>query len=82
MIYNNDVEVVTADKTWGRTISQQLGTYIFETGSGIGGSSEEVTVTPPTGLSISNTTYYILIASGLLSIIASAITIVLIKRKK
>lgn len=82
MTYNNDVEIITAEKTWGRTIYKQLGTYIQENNTGIGGSAEEVTITPPTGLSEDNITYYILLISGLLSIVASGLAIVLIKRKK
>lgn len=82
MTYNNDVELTQATKTGGRTIVTQIGKYTFESKEGIGGSSEEITITPPTGSIESNTIYYIIATMGTLVVLAGGIILVMIRRKK
>ena len=82
MTYNNDVELTQATKTGGRTIVTQIGKYTFETKEGIGGSSEEITITPPTGTTKSNTIYYIIATIGALVVLAGGITLIMVKRKR
>ena len=78
LTYENDVEMVRGTKNGGRRIVQQVGSYMIAGTSGIGASSETVTITPPTGDN-HNYVVYITIALGALLILASGI--VIIKKK-
>ena len=81
MTYNNDVEVITATKTGGRTIVKQLGTYTFESGNGVGGSAEEITITPPTGILDGDTIYYVIIAVATVALLTTGLVFISLKRK-
>ncbi len=78
MVYNNDAEIVTVSKTGGRTINQTLGKY---PSNGIGSAAQEITITPPTGIEISNIVSYIVAAVGVLAIVSSGVAFIILRRK-
>ena len=81
MTYNNDVELLSAtNNNGGRRISTQLGKYSFAK-EGIGGSSEEVTITPPTGANKDYVIYYTVGIALVIFLIAGATTFIIVKRK-
>ncbi len=82
MTYDNDVELIGASKTGGRTIVTKIGEYTFDGGKGIGGSSEEVTITPPTGSTENTMIYYVIISVATIALIVGGIAFISIKRKK
>ena len=77
MLFGNKVELITAQKTGGRRIIEQLGTYSIKGDSGIGTLSQDVVITPPTGMTENiNKVIYITITLGVLVIIAGGIVLV------
>ena len=80
MLFGNKVELITAEKTGGRRIIEQLGTYSIKRDSGIGTLSQDVVITPPTGMTENiNKIVCVCISLGILVIIAGGI--ILIKHK-
>ena len=81
MTYNNDVEIIQVVKTGGRAVQTQVGKYSFEQ-EGIGGSSEEVTITPPTGEEKDNTIYYAVgIALAIFLVVSAGVVTFVIRHK-
>ena len=81
MTYNNDIEIIQVTKTGGRSIQTQIGKYSFG-GEGIGGSSEEVTITPPTGEDQDNTIYYTAgIALTIFLVVSAGVVTFIVRRK-
>lgn len=81
MTYNNDIEIIQVTKTGGRSIQTQIGKYSFG-GEGIGGSSEEVTITPPTGEDQDNTIYYTAgIALAIFLVVSAGVVTFIVRRK-
>ncbi len=83
MLFGNKVELITAEKTGGRRIIEQLGTYSIKGGSGIGTLSQDVVITPPTGMTENiNKIVCVCISLGILVIIAGGIILIKHKEKK
>ena len=81
MTYNNDVEIIQVTKTGGRSVQTQIGKYSFGE-EGIGGSSEEVTITPPTGENQDITIYYTAgIALAIFLVVSAGVVTFVIRRK-
>lgn len=83
MLFGNKVELITAEKTGGRRIIEQLGTYSIKGDSGIGTVSQDVVITPPTGMTENiNKIVCVCISLGILVIIAGGIILIKHKEKK
>ena len=81
MTYNNDIEIIQVTKTGGRSVQTQIGKYSFGE-EGIGGSSEEVTITPPTGENQDNTIYYTAgIALAIFLVVSAGVVTFIVRRK-